>query len=69
MCYCVQVVQDALDIAMEGRTSIVIAHRLSTIQQADVIAVIQGGKVVEVGNHHELLALKGVYHLLNQAQL
>jgi len=64
-----KIVQDALDVAMEGRTAIVIAHRLSTIQQADVIAVIQGGKVVEVGNHHELLALKGAYYILNQAQL
>lgn len=62
-------VQEALDAAMEGRTAIVIAHRLSTIQQADVIAVIQGGKVVEIGSHQELLALKGAYHVLNQAQL
>ena len=61
--------QEALDVAMEGRTAIVIAHRLSTIQQADSIAVIQAGKVVEQGNHYELLALKGAYHLLNQAQL
>jgi len=63
------VVQEALDHAMEGRTSIVIAHRLSTIQNADVIAVIQGGKIVEMGNHHELLALKGAYHLLTEAQM
>lgn len=54
---------------MEGRTSIVIAHRLSTIQNADVIAVIQGGKIIESGNHHELLALKGAYHLLTEAQM
>lgn len=61
--------QDALDHAMEGRTSIVIAHRLSTIQNADVIAVLQGGKIVELGNHYELLALKGAYWMLTQAQL
>ena len=54
---------------MEGRTAIVIAHRLSTIQNADQIAVIQAGKIVELGNHHELLALKGTYYMLNQAQL
>ena len=54
---------------MEGRTSIVIAHRLSTIQNADVIAVIQAGKIIESGNHHELLALKGAYHLLTEAQM
>ena len=64
-----KVVQEALDRAMEGRTSIVIAHRLSTIQNADVIAVIQGGKIVESGNHHELLALKGAYFLLTEAQM
>lgn len=54
---------------MKGRTSIVIAHRLSTIQNADVIAVIQDGKIIEMGNHHELLALKGVYTLLTEAQM
>ena len=54
---------------MEGRTSIVIAHRLSTIQNADVIAVIQGGKIIESGSHHELLALKGAYYLLTEAQM
>ena len=64
-----KVVQDALDVAMEGRTSIVIAHRLSTIQNADIIAVVQGGMIIEIGNHSELLALKGGYYLLNNAQL
>ena len=53
---------------MEGRTSIIIAHRLSTIQNADVIVVIQDGNIVEVGSHAELLAKKGAYHILNQAQ-
>ncbi len=64
-----QVVQEALDLAMEGRTSIIIAHRLSTIQNADIIAVVQDGKIIEMGNHNELLALKGAYYLLNSAQL
>lgn len=69
-CYCLdQVVQEALDVAMEGRTSIIIAHRLSTIQNADIIAVVQDGKIIEMGNHNELLALKGAYYVLNSAQL
>lgn len=54
---------------MEGRTSIIIAHRLSTIQNSDVICVIQGGKVAEVGTHQELIANEGPYYALNQAQL
>ena len=61
--------QEALDKAQEGRTSIVIAHRLSTIQNADCIAVIKHGRVVEVGTHTELLSRKGVYYTLNNAQL
>ena len=64
-----QVVQEALDRAQEGRTSIVIAHRLSTIQNADQIAVIKGGVVAEIGTHGELLQKKGVYYRLNRAQL
>ncbi|KAK7047498.1 tRNA N6-adenosine threonylcarbamoyltransferase, partial [Halocaridina rubra] len=61
-----KVVQEALERAQEGRTSIVIAHRLSTIQGADVIAVVQGGKVVETGNHTELIHKKGPYFDLYQ---
>ena len=61
--------QEALDVAMEGRTSIIIAHRLSTIQNADIIAVVQDGKIVEMGTHSELMEAKGAYHLLNSAQL
>ncbi|KAL6034361.1 hypothetical protein STEG23_030529, partial [Scotinomys teguina] len=56
-----KVVQEALDKAREGRTCIVIAHRLSTIQNADLIVVIQNGKVKEHGTHQQLLAQKGVY--------
>ncbi|XP_056375087.1 ATP-dependent translocase ABCB1-like isoform X3 [Hyla sarda] len=59
-----KVVQEALDKAREGRTCIVIAHRLSTIQNADKIAVIQNGKVVEQGTHQQLLQMKGAYHSL-----
>ena len=64
-----QVVQDALDRAMENRTSIIIAHRLSTIQNADVIVVIQGGRVIEMGTHQELLSKRGAYYVLNSSQI
>ena len=64
-----KIVQEALDKAREGRTSIVIAHRLSTIYNADCIAVIQGGKVVEMGTHSELLQQKGIYYKLNRFQI
>jgi ATP-binding cassette subfamily B multidrug efflux pump len=46
---------------MEGRTSFLIAHRLSTIRDADTIMVVDGGKIVERGNHEQLLKEKGVY--------
>ena len=64
-----RIVQEALDRAREGRTSIVIAHRLSTIYNADCIAVITHGKLVEMGTHTELLAKGGLYYKLNQKQL
>uniref|UniRef100_UPI0037E91357 ATP-dependent translocase ABCB1 n=1 Tax=Semicossyphus pulcher TaxID=241346 RepID=UPI0037E91357 len=64
-----KVVQDALDQARKGRTCIVVAHRLSTIQNADRIAVFQGGVVTELGTHQQLLAKKGVYHMLVTTQM
>ncbi|KAL5516992.1 hypothetical protein EMCRGX_G002456 [Ephydatia muelleri] len=64
-----KVVQEALDKAREGRTSIVIAHRLSTIYNADVIAVIKGGQVAESGTHQELMKKKGLYYKLNRYQM
>ncbi|XP_025895227.1 phosphatidylcholine translocator ABCB4-like isoform X2 [Nothoprocta perdicaria] len=63
-----KVVQEALDKAREGRTCIVIAHRLSTIQNADKIAVVQNGKVVEQGTHQQLLTEKGIYYSLVNVQ-
>ncbi|XP_010190921.1 PREDICTED: multidrug resistance protein 1A-like, partial [Mesitornis unicolor] len=63
-----KIVQEALDKAREGRTCIVIAHRLSTIQNADKIAVVQNGKVIEQGTHQQLLAEKGVYYSLVNVQ-
>ena len=59
-----QLVQMALEKMMENRTSLVIAHRLSTIQKADLILVLQKGKIVEQGKHDELLAKKGEYFKL-----
>jgi ATP-binding cassette subfamily B protein len=59
-----RVVQAALDTASRGRTTIAIAHRLSTIVTADVIFVIDGGRVVESGTHRELLAQRGTYATL-----
>ncbi|XP_072707607.1 ATP-dependent translocase ABCB1 isoform X2 [Ciconia boyciana] len=63
-----KIVQEALDKAREGRTCIVIAHRLSTIQNADKIAVVQNGKVIEQGTHQQLLAEKGIYYSLVNVQ-
>jgi ATP-binding cassette subfamily B protein len=61
-------VQQALDTALEGRTSLVIAHRLSTVQHADAILVVVGGRIVEQGTHAELLAAGGVYADLYETQ-
>lgn len=61
-------VQEALTHLMENRTSLVIAHRLSTIQHADLIVVLEHGRIVEKGKHTELLAAKGVYHRLIEMQ-
>jgi ATP-binding cassette subfamily B protein len=61
-------VQRALDAALEGRTSLVIAHRLSTIRQADLIVVLDRGRVVETGRHAELLARGGLYADLHATQ-
>ncbi|KAJ1395652.1 P-loop containing nucleoside triphosphate hydrolase [Sesbania bispinosa] len=62
-------VQEALDRVMVGRTTVIVAHRLSTIRNADVIAVVQGGRIVETGNHEELISNPtSVYASLVQLQ-
>jgi subfamily B ATP-binding cassette protein MsbA len=64
-----KLVQEALRNLMKGRTTLVIAHRLSTIQSADEILVIQDGRIVERGNHEELLEVtNGIYRRLSQLQ-
>lgn len=62
------IVQDALDRAAEGRTTIVIAHRLSTIKDADKIVVMSKGKIVEMGSHSDLISEDGAYARLVDAQ-
>jgi subfamily B ATP-binding cassette protein MsbA len=54
-------IQQALDKVMENRTTLVIAHRLSTIENADKILVMEQGRIIEVGNHHELIDKNGLY--------
>lgn len=61
-------IQDAMANLMANRTNLIIAHRLSTIQDADVIVVMDQGMIVEKGNHHELLELKGKYYNLYMTQ-
>ena len=61
-------IQKAFATMMQGRTSFLVAHRLSTIQEADVILVMRDGKIVEQGNHEELLAANGFYKTLLDAQ-
>jgi len=61
-------VQAALDTLMEGRTSLVIAHRLSTITHADIIFVVDHGRIVEQGNHADLMARGGTYKTLHDMQ-
>ncbi|XP_040218089.1 ATP-dependent translocase ABCB1-like isoform X2 [Rana temporaria] len=64
-----KVVQKALDDARQGRTCVVIAHRLTTVQNADIIAVIQNGRVIEQGTHPQLLARQGAYYALVNSQV
>jgi subfamily B ATP-binding cassette protein MsbA len=63
-----KLVQDALNNLMKNRTSLIIAHRLSTIQSADIIVVLENGRVVEQGNHHQLINNNGLYRRLIDMQ-
>jgi ATP-binding cassette subfamily B protein len=61
-------IQEALERLMVGRTSVVIAHRLSTVLAADVILVLDQGRLVESGSHRQLLAGRGLYASLYETQ-
>jgi ATP-binding cassette, subfamily B, bacterial len=61
-------IQEALQELMQGRTAIVIAHRLSTVRHADLIAVLEGGSIVEIGTHEHLMRCKGLYRNLYDRQ-
>ena len=61
-------IQKAFDQLLKGRTSFVIAHRLSTIRNADMILVLQAGKIIERGKHNDLLAKRGFYYDLYMSQ-
>lgn len=63
-----QLVQEALDKLMENRTTVVIAHRLSTVRKADLIIVLEEGRIVERGRHEELLEIPGIYRKMFEMQ-
>ena len=61
-------VQQALDHLTKDRTTLIIAHRLATVRSADMIVVVEQGRVIETGSHDELLKQKGAYALLYERQ-
>jgi ATP-binding cassette subfamily B protein len=61
-------IQEAFQVALRGRTSMIVAHRLSTVRNADLILVLDGGRVVQNGRHDELLAAGGLYAQLYKTQ-
>ena len=64
-----RLVQDALDRLMAGKTTVVVAHRLTTVQRANRIIVLNKGRIVEQGDHVDLMAKKGLYHYLYTLRL
>ena len=62
------VIQKALDVVKQGRTTFIIAHRLSTIKNADQILVLEKGRIIERGNHEELMKQKGQYYQMYELQ-
>ncbi len=64
-----KLIQEALDRLMEGRTTFVIAHRLATVRRADLILVMEGGRIVQRGRHADLLAQEGLYREIHDLQL
>ena len=62
------IIQRTMDELMQGRTAFVIAHRLSTVENADVILVVDGGRIVERGTHRELLERGGLYAAMHRSQ-
>ena len=64
-----RLIQEALGRLTQGRTSLVIAHRLSTVRAADLIVVMDQGRVAETGSHDELIARNGIYAMLHRLQM
>ena len=63
-----KMLSESFDALMKGKTSLVVAHRLSTIVSSDLIVVMKEGEIIEMGNHEELLAKRGFYYNLYNAQ-
>ncbi len=64
-----RMIQEALENLMQGRTTFVIAHRLATVRRADLILVMENGRIVERGKHDELLSRGGLYKAIHDLQL
>ena len=64
-----QLIQASMATLLAGRTTFVIAHRLSTVRRADLILLMEDGRVIERGTHDELMAARGVYHAMVERQM